>query len=425
VVIAGAAGACQVKEGVMAPDAGRDAAAADGRAPEDRTPDAGPSVDGRDGPLDTPLGERDGGDAGAVRDATIMRDLGQVLCPPVDAGAGADADAGAPQPLPDVVDFLPAVTVSTLVGSATAGSMDGPPDVATFSNPVSLLIEPDGALLVCDFDNASIRRVDAAGAVTTLTSQPLPGPFGLVRVPDGTVYFDTDYDPTGYKDRLSGTLWRLDTTSGAVTVVAADIGRPRGLAALADGRLALADYQGARIRIFDPASGMASDLAGLSGCMGFADGQGTGARFARPYGLVVLADGRVVVTDYDNHRLRVVTADGRVSSYAGDGGSGTIDGPRLAARFVNPDGLVMDAAGNLYISDAGAHRVRRLGTDDVVSTVAGDGTEGFADGPGAQARFFGQEGIAVTADGKTLFVADGTRGEPGPYNRIRKIAIGP
>src|SRR5262249_14192973 len=141
--------------------------------------------------------------------------------------------------------------------------------------------------------------------------------------------------------------------------------------------------------------------------------------------VVALADGRVVVTDYDNHRLRAITTDGRVSPHAGDGGSGTIDGPRLSARFVNPDGLAIDAAGNLYVSDVGAHRIRRVATDDMLSTIAGDGTEGFADGPGAQARFFGQEGIAVSSDGKTLYVADGARGDPGPYHRIRKIAIGP
>jgi sugar lactone lactonase YvrE len=357
-------------------------------------------------------------------DAPPVRDLGQLLCPPVDAGGGG-ADAASPQPAPDVVDFVPNVAVSTLVGGATPGQMDGPADVASFANPVSVLIEPAGSLLVCDFDNARIRRVDAAGAVTTLTTgMSMPGPFGLVRGAAGDVYVDTDFDPGGYKDRLSGTIWRVDATTGAVAIVAADLGRPRSLATLPNGDLVLADYQGARLRVLDPAAGTARDLAGLAGCPGDVVGQGTGARFGRPYGIVVLADGRIVVADFDNHRLRAVTADGAVSPFAGDGGSGTIDGPRLAARFVNPDGLAIDAAGNIYVSDAGAHRIRRLGTDDVVRTIAGDGSEGFADGAGAQARFYGQEGIAVTADGTTLYVADGTRGEIGPYHRIRKLVIG-
>jgi sugar lactone lactonase YvrE len=416
VAMVGAVAACQVKErdGEPALDAG---------PASDAGTDAPP---GSDRPPDAPAGADGGGGTGAM-DAPPMRDLGQLLCPPVDAGGGGDGgDAAAPpEPAPDVVDFVPSVTVSTLVGGATPGQMDGPAAVASFANPVSVLIEAGGSLLVCDFDNARIRRVDAAGAVSTLTTGiSLPGPFGLVRGAAGDVYVDTDFDPSGYKDRLSGTVWRVDAATGAVAIVAADLGRPRSMAALPNGDLVLSDYQGARLRVLDPAAGTARDLAGLAGCPGDVDGKGSGARFGRPYGIVVLGDGRIVVADFDNHRLRAVTSDGQVSPFAGDGGSGTIDGPRLAARFVNPDGLAMDGAGNIYISDAGAHRIRRLGTDDVVRTIAGDGTEGFADGSGAQARFYGQEGIAVTADGTTLYVADGTRGEIGPYHRLRKVVIG-
>ena len=70
-------------------------------------------------------------------------------------------------------------------------------------------------------------------------------------------------------------------------------------------------------------------------------------------------------------------------------------------------------------------RVRRVGADGNVTTVAGDGIGGWADGTGAQARFYGQEGLAISADGKTLYVADGTGGGGDPYNRVRQISLAP
>jgi DNA-binding beta-propeller fold protein YncE len=122
-----------------------------------------------------------------------------------------------------------------------------------------------------------------------------------------------------------------------------------------------------------------------------------------------------------------VTLAGVVTPFAGDNVAGTIDGPRASARFVNPRTLAADASGAVYVSDTGAHRIRRIAADGTVTTVAGDGVAGYMEGAGNVAEFFGQEGIAVSADGTTVYVADGTAGAepPGPYHRIRKITIGP
>jgi sugar lactone lactonase YvrE len=323
--------------------------------------------------------------------------------------------------------FMQNVVVDTLAGNAAFGSMDGAAAVATFSNPVSVIVEPVGTLIVCDFDSDRIRRVDMLGTVSTVTSTA-PGflrPFGLGYGADGSLYVDTDYNPSGVKNKTSGTIWRLDPATGAVTVVATNLGRPRGFAGLPDGRLMLADYQNARVRLLDPMTGAVSDLAGDPACPGMADGQGTAARFDAPYSIAPLPDGSCVVADYENHRLRRVTLTGQVTTYAGDGGSGTVDGPRLAARFVEPKSIVADAAGNIYVADADAHTIRRVGNDGTVTTVAGDGIAGFKDGPGSQAEFYGEEGITISADGRTLFVADGNGGEADPYNRIRRITLGP
>jgi DNA-binding beta-propeller fold protein YncE len=209
--------------------------------------------------------------------------------------------------------------------------------------------------------------------------------------------------------------------------IAENIGRPRGLAALPDGRLVLGDYQNARVRLLNPATGEISDLAGLYGCKGMVDGKGKEARFDIPYGVAVLPDGKVIVADETNHRLRTVAPDGTVATFAGDGGDGTVDGPRLKARFSHPTALTSDFFGNVFVTDYEAHRIRRIAIDGTVTTVAGNGMKGFADGPGEMAQFYGIEGIAAARDGKTVYVADGTGGEPDkpPYNRIRVIKIGP
>jgi len=377
-----------------------------------------------------------GGGGNAVSDASAADGDGPAAAPDAVAGDGGSSDGGGvtcptssdpPPSGPDSVTFLPNVTVDTLVGSGTWGSMDGSAAIATFSNPVSVLVEPAGTLIVCDFDSNLLRRVDATGAVTTLTSQSgFQRPFGLGYGADGSLFVDTDFNPSGVKDSTTGTIWRIDPVSGAATVVAANLGRPRAFAALPGGPILLADYQNARVRLLDPTTGVVTDLAGDPACRGMVDGQGRAARFASPYGVAPLPDGSFVVSDYDNHLLRRVTTDGQVSVFAGDGGEGTVDGPLLAARFAGPKSLAADRDGNIYVTDDDAHRIRRVGRDGTVTTVAGDGIAGFQDGAGAAAELYAAEGIAISADGLTIFVADGDGGEAAdPYNRIRRITLGP
>jgi hypothetical protein len=377
-------------------------------------------------------GGEDMPDGGEDGDAPYMPPVPPALCPEDDGGVLPDAASGEAAAAADNVVFLANVTVSTLAGTGIHGSMDGTAADATFANPVSIAFEPvTGDLVVCDFDNDAIRRVSmptATIAVTTLTKQPnFLRPFGITVDDIGNIYVDTDFNPEGGKNIATGTIWKLDATTGVATPVAENIGRPRGLAALPDGRLVLGDYQNARVRLLDPKTGEVSDLAGLYGCKGMVDGKGKEARFDIPYGVAVLPDSKVIVADETNHRLRTVAPDGTVATFAGDGGDGTIDGPRLKARFSHPTSLASDFFGNVFVTDYEAHRIRRIALDGTVTTVAGDGTKGFADGPGAMAQFYGIEGIASAKDGKTIYVADGTGGEPAnpPYNRIRVIKIGP
>jgi DNA-binding beta-propeller fold protein YncE len=315
------------------------------------------------------------------------------------------------------------VTVSTLAGSDTSGSADGDGSAATFDNPASVTVAPGGNLFVAAYDGNQIRQVTPTGTVTTIIA---PGmfrqPFGLVAADDATLFVDTDVSPQGAKSSQSGTIWRVDVAAHTATVVAASVGRPRGVARLSDGRLVLADFYNNLLLVLDPATGMTSVLAG-DRCPGYADGVGGAARFNTPYGLAVRGDGAIVVADLGNHRLRLVRpADGTVETLAGDGTVGMVDGAVAQVTFNAPKDVAIDAAGAIYVSDSGNHRIRRL-LGGQVQTLAGDGVAGFRDGTGATAELFGQEGLDVTPDGRKVYVADGNVGDGGPYNRLRAIAI--
>jgi NHL repeat len=207
------------------------------------------------------------------------------------------------------------------------------------------------------------------------------------------------------------------------TVVAQGFGRPRGLAPIAGGNLFVTDRVVEVVETLAVADGGVAFVAGATGVAGFQDGTGTGAQFNFPLGAATLADGSVLVADRDNNRIRRVDSVGGVTTFAGDGAPGVNDGPKLSAEFNAPCDVAVDAAGNVYVSDSGNHRIRRIRVDGNVDTLAGDGTAGFNDGPGQGAEFYGQEGIDVTSDGTIVYLADGNSGDGSNYNRVRAIAV--
>jgi sugar lactone lactonase YvrE len=337
--------------------------------------------------------------------------------------------AGTPvmgQDEPDVVSPISGVTVTTLAGAGTSGTANGAGAVARFDNPVNVYLSPPSTLFVADFDNGLLRKATTAGAVTTLTDQAgFARPFGITAAANGDLIVETDYDETGVDAGLDGgVIWTVDPMSGEATTLLTMAGRPRGLARMPNGAILMSDIFRHDLRLLDVGTAVATPLAGKNDCPGYVDGTGAAARFNRPYGVVVTPVGDVLVADQLNNVIRRVTAAGEVSTYAGDGVADMIDGPLATARFNQPQDLAMDAAGNIFVSDLGNHRVRVIGIDNVVRTVAGNGTAGFADGAGTAAQFFGMEGLAVTADGKTIYLADGTGGDVlQPYHRLRKITL--
>jgi sugar lactone lactonase YvrE len=314
--------------------------------------------------------------------------------------------------------------VSTLSGAADPGFVDGPRGTARFANPVSVAYGPDGNVYVSDFDNGKIRVVDAeTGDTSTLIAQGgFQRPFALAFAGDGTLYASTDNDSAGGHTLMSGTIWRVDVHAKTATVLAEGIGRPRGLVAMPDGRLVVSDYMHHVIEVVNTSSGAVTVLAGTWDVPGMVDGL-TASKFSTPYGMALAPSGKLVVADFDNNRLRLVGLDGSVATLAGVGTAGFVDGSMLSAKFNQPQGVAIDASGDVFVTDLGNFRIRRLHGDSV-DTVAGSGVAGYADDDNRLAsELFGLEGMSLKSDGSMLFVADGSRGEAAPYNRIRSIKM--
>jgi surface protein len=154
-------------------------------------------------------------------------------------------------------------------------------------------------------------------------------------------------------------------------------------------------------------------LAG-DGSQGSTDGSGGSASFYYPYGVTVDSSGYVYVADTYNSKIRKITPGGIVSTLAGDGYQGSTDGSGSIARFENPTGIAIDLSGNIFVSESIGSRIRKITPGGVVSTLAGTGSMGSTDGPGASATFSNPYRIAVDLSGN-LYIADAGN------NKIRKM----
>ena len=213
-------------------------------------------------------------------------------------------------------------------------------------------------------------------------------------------------------DLIAGQLGGLGWVDGPRA--AAHFVDPWTFASDGQGHLYLADLNG--IRAIDLGTGIITTLAGSATQVGTDDGPGAQARFNQPSGLAYLA-GSLYLTDTENHLIRKIdVATGLVTTVAGQGHVGTTDGIGSAAGFDEPEGIVLDPDGNLYIADTDNQTIRRMAPDSAeVTTVAGVAHNGgTTDGVGAAALFYGPRAVADDGRG-SLYVADA-------YNQsIRKI----
>ena len=275
----------------------------------------------------------------------------------------------------------PVLEVSTLAGNGAGAYKDAADTNARFNGPNGVAVDAQGTVYVADQGNSCIRKVTAAGVVTTLAGS----------------------NPAGFADG---------------TGTAAKFNLPVRLAVDAQGNVYVSDELNHRIRKVSP-SGVVTTLAG-SGAAGYADGQGTGARFSYPTGVAVDAQGNVFVSDQVNNCIRKITPAGTVSTFAGNGTAGYTDGTGSSTRFAAPTDVAADAQGNLYVADNSNHRVRKITPAQVVTTLAGNGIGGYTDGSAATAEFGSTppQALRLAVDAKGMvYVVDQS------YHRIRKIDL--
>lgn len=327
--------------------------------------------------------------------------------------------------------ITPGAQVTTLAGAAgIPGNADGTGSAARFTNPGRLAVVADGTLYIADSGNHTIRRVTAAGVVTTLA-----GSAGVRGSADGTGSGASFNLPSGIAVDANGLVWVADTgndlirtvtQSGVVTTVAGAtptpssgqgiLVAPAGVAVNGFGRVVFSDTGldvVRRVILPRPVGTLTlfEIVGGAVGVPGSVDGTTFVARFNGPTGLALDAAGFAFIADTANHTIRkAFSVDpnfSAVTTMAGVPGSpGAIDGSGAAARFNLPRAVAVDAAGVLYVADSGNHTIRRIAADGTVSTLAGfAGSSGSADGSGSAARFSSPSGIAVDSTG-TLFVAD-------------------
>lgn len=326
-----------------------------------------------------------------------------------------------------------------------AGHVDGAGEAVRFSTPLALALGPLGRLFVVDRDNHAIRTVDASGVVGTLAGQGEQGP-AVDDVPASEARFN---HPVGiaYAKPLRQSVspgdedYRVfisDTRNHVIRYYSAHDGRVRilagrnGVAGSADGAgsdarftrpeglavsprsdyLAIADTGNHTVRLIyiGPGErfGTVGTVAGVPGQPGDDDGAPAQARFQQPASLAFDGDDDLLVTDFASSTVRKLSLrrDPGVRTLAGAAAlTGAVDGAGTVARFRNPSGIALDT-GRTLIADTGNHLIRAVASDGTVVRLAGAGQSGAIDGNALDARFNQPMGIALTAPGGTVYVAD-------------------
>jgi streptogramin lyase len=194
-----------------------------------------------------------------------------------------------------------------------------------------------------------------------------------------------------------------NTGSGNGTGTAASFRFPMGVAVDTSGNVYVADMGNALIREITP-GGVVSTLAGGGPCCA-TNGTGTAASFGNPNGVAVDTSGNVYVADYSNNLIRKITPGGVVTTLAGSGAQGSANGTGTAASFYQPEGVAVDSCGNLYVADTKNNLIREITPGGVVTTLAGSVSPGSTNGTGTAASFYFTAGVAIGTTGN-VYVAD-------------------
>jgi prepilin-type N-terminal cleavage/methylation domain-containing protein len=311
--------------------------------------------------------------------------------------------------------------VTTIAGSGTVGYNDGNGISAQFNQPAGIAVDSSGNIYVGDL---GIRKITNSGVVSHLAGS-LYGGYGYA---DGTgasaLFSGADFPAVG----ASGDIYVVDTnnnairkvtSAGVVTTFAGTTGygyaegpgasalfrNPVGIAIDASGNLYIGDHNNASIREVTSSAFVSTFAGAVPVAYSYADGTGTSARFNGPEGIAIDSAGNLYMADYNNNDIRKITPAAVVTTLAGSGAAGYADGTGIRAIFNNPTGVAVDSSGTVYVADSGNNRIRKITPAGVVTTLAGSGAAGYADGTGTSAIFNKPYGIAVDASG-ALYVTD-------------------
>jgi sugar lactone lactonase YvrE len=372
--------------------------------------------------------------------------------------------------------------VTTFAGTGSNGSANGALSTATFSYPGCIAVDEDENIYIADL-SYKIRKINAGTSTisdyTGGNARHIDGPISIAQTKSivgmvfddlGTMYFQEFNMLRKISGGVVSTLAGTGVENSNVgTGTAASFNKPNGIASDGAGNLYIADFSNHRIRLlttdgelssyagtgtpgytdgnkasaefyqpydvaFDNAgnmyvshaynsirkitpAGIVSNFAGsLYTSAGFTNGTGNAAEFNNPKGMVIDPFNNIYVADAGNHCIRKITSSRVVTTFAGNGVSGNADGNGTSARFNNPCDLAMDLFGNIYVADAGNRIIRKISPSGEVTTVAGSGANGNQDGTGTAALFSNPVSISIDAN-NNLYISDA-----GNHN-IRKMLL--
>jgi len=332
--------------------------------------------------------------------------------------------------------------ITTVAGDGAFGfSGDGGSALdAVLNGPVGLALDSSGNLYAADQGNQRVREVTAAGVISTMAGDGQPSYAG-----DGLPAITASLDaPAGLAFDTSGNLYIADSSnnrvrevqiSGVIVTAAGDgltsgfggngdpaaltpLFSPQGVAADPSGNLYIADTNHHRVIQVDPA-GNVTTIAG-TGMAGY-NGDGSTSLLLElngPTGLALDAAGNLYIADTLNHRVRMLTPAGYLSTIAGNGTGGfSGDGALAPAAALNsPSAVAVDSSGNLYIADSGNHRIRVVTTGGNIATIAGTGDASYNGDTGAALQIALYNPTGLTLDGHgNIWVSDTGN------NRVREL----
>ena len=277
-------------------------------------------------------------------------------------------------------------SMTTIAGANIYNGTNIAIDTARFNTPRNGQFDASGNLFVADQRLHIIRKIDTNGIVTTVagtagdagysgdggpaTSAKINSPRAVTVDSKGNLYISD-----------TGNSWirKVDTNGNISTLVAANF--PYQLAVDASDNLYIAEYGNNLVKKVDVSTGNASTYAGTGQYAYSGDGgQAVNAELSGPLGVAFDNSGNLYIAQSDNHVIRKVDANGIISTFAGSGEAGYLEGERNSAKFDYPSTLAVDSKGNVYVTDTSNNRIRKITKDGIVTTIAGNGIRSYSDG---------------------------------------------